>query len=138
MKTLFKFALVFLILSIATALLPNWMDISFGDTDYFQKHGWLFLLFISLFPRLTLLFSSVPFGGLFWWLGFFFAPRLLVAILATVAYWETNPYLVTISWLIAWGGESGEKYVVVNRYQKRKKPAPAHRGDVIDVEYKKL
>jgi len=64
------------------------------------------------FPRLTLLFSSVAFGGLFWWLGFIFAPRLLVAILATTAYWQTNTVLVVLTWIWAVGGESAEKKTV--------------------------
>jgi len=73
------------------------------------------LIFIAIFPRLTLLFSSVPFGGVLWWLGWIFAPRLLVAILATVNYWNQNKVLVVIAWLIALGGESSEKHVVCTR-----------------------
>jgi len=46
-------------------------------------------------------------------------PRYLVAFLATLAYWNQNPFLVVFSWLIAFGGESSEKYVVVNRARSR-------------------
>ncbi|MGH8372346.1 MAG: hypothetical protein ACRETO_06410, partial [Gammaproteobacteria bacterium] len=62
------------------------------DSFWFH-HGLWFILFMFFFPRLTLLLSSVPFGGLFWWLGWIFAPRLLVAILATTNYWHTNMIL---------------------------------------------
>lgn len=42
-------------------------------------------------------------------------PVFLVAYLATMAYWQTNPVLVVISWVMAIGGESSEKTVVINR-----------------------
>ncbi|MCD6046406.1 MAG: hypothetical protein K0S08_53 [Gammaproteobacteria bacterium] len=77
--------------------------------SFWQVHGVFFILFMFFFPRLTLLFSSVPFGGLLWWLGWIFAPRLLVAILATFSYWQTNPILVVLSWCWALAGESVEK-----------------------------
>lgn len=83
-----------------------------GQINYFDRHGFLLLVGLALFPRLTLLFSSIPFGGLFWWLGWIILPRLLVALLATVTYWQTNPLLVTLSWILALGGESGEKVLV--------------------------
>lgn len=77
--------------------------------SFWEVHGIFFLIFMFFFPRLTLLFSSVPFGGLLWWLGWLFAPRLLVAILATANYWQTNPILVVLSWCWALSGESVEK-----------------------------
>lgn len=77
--------------------------------DFWEVHGWLFILAICFFPRITLLLSSVASGGLLWWAGWLFAPRLLVAILATSAYWSTNPVLCVITWLWALGGESAEK-----------------------------
>lgn len=77
--------------------------------SFWDIHGIFFILFMFFFPRLTLLFSSVPFGGLLWWLGWLFAPRLLVAILATINYWQTNPILVVLSWCWALSGESVEK-----------------------------
>ncbi len=86
-----------------------------GTTDYWSVHGFWLLLFLALFPRLTLLFSSIPFGGVLWWLGWIFAPRLLVAMLATLAYWNTNPILVGAAWLCAIGGESGEKIIFERR-----------------------
>jgi len=80
--------------------------------DFWDVHGLWFIFFMFLFPRLTLLFSSVLFGGFWWWLGWFLAPRLLVAILATTAYWDSNPVLVVFTWLWALSGESTEKKVV--------------------------
>lgn len=112
MKTLFKITILFLAITGASSLLIQYTNIPFGKTDYFEVRGWFFLLAIAIFPRLTLLFSSVAFGGFFWWLGFIFAPRFLVAILATTAYWNTNPILVTLAWLAAIGGESSEKYAL--------------------------
>lgn len=67
--------------------------------DFWQLHGALFLFGIVLFPRITLLVSSVATGGFFWWLGWLFAPRLLVAILA-LPFWHNNPVLVAVAWLL--------------------------------------
>lgn len=150
MKTLFKIAMLFLAITGATSLLIQYTDIPFGKTDFFEVHGWFFLVAISFFPRLTLLFSSVPFGGFFWWLGFIFAPRFLVAILATTAYWNTNPALVTIAWLVAVSGETSEKYALSRgglfrfgrpnvHFQFKNKSShqePRQGGDVFEAEYK--
>jgi len=81
--------------------------------DFFTDHGWLFLLGLTFFPRLTLLFSSVVSGGLFWWLGWLLTPHLLVAVLA-IPYWDTNPFLVSISWVIALDGTITEVKAVNN------------------------
>ncbi len=105
----FKGAAIFFLLLVATSVMMDVSKTDFGTIDFFQKHGLFFLLFITLFPRLTLLFSSVAFGGVFWWLGFIFCPRILVASLATVAYFHTNPVLVVTSWIVALGGETMEK-----------------------------
>jgi uncharacterized membrane protein YtjA (UPF0391 family) len=115
MKTLFRFLLVFFVLSLVAGVLMRYSQIDFGIIDYWERHGVLFLIFIAIFPRLTLLFSSVATGGVIWWLAWLFAPRILVAILATIAYWQTNPILVSISWVIALFGESAEKTTVKNR-----------------------
>lgn len=77
--------------------------------NFWDVHGFWFIFFLFFFPRLTLLFSSVATGGVLWWLGWVFAPRLLVAILATTAYWETNTVLVVLTWFWALGGEGAEK-----------------------------
>lgn len=141
MKTLFKIAIIFLAITGASTLLFNFTDIEFGKVDYFTKHGWIFLFSIALFPRLTLLVSgllvgSIAFGGLFWWLGFFFAPRILVATLATISYWNTNQILVIISWLIALGGESSEKFVITNRIRNPRRYDQGFSGSTVEAEYK--
>ena len=87
--------------------------------NFWDVHGLLFVVFMFAFPRLTLLFSSVATGGLLWWLGFIFAPRLLVAILATTYYWQTNPILVVCTWIWALSGETAEKVVVKKRGFRR-------------------
>ena len=115
--------------------------------SFWQAHGILFLAFMFFFPRLTLLLSSVPFGGLLWWLGWFIAPRLLVAVLATTAYWTTDTLLVIITWIWALSLESGEKGLIARsrgkrfpiqmRWNRRQstsgKKRHKHEGDVIDV-----
>lgn len=142
MKTLFKILFIFLAITGASTLLYNYTDIDFGKIDFFTKHGWIFLFSIAIFPRLTLLvsgllFSSVEFGGLVWWLGFFFAPRILVAVLATIAYWHTNQILVVIAWLIALGGESSEKFVITKRMRNAPQSFSSYKGgETIDAEYK--
>ena len=133
MRTVIKILLIFIAVSIASTLLINHFNIRFGTIDYWNVHGFWFLVFIAFFPRLTLFFSSVPFGGLFWWLGFIFAPRLLVAVLATVAYWNTNKFLVVASWLIAIGGESSEKYYIHRGAFRRNRRIIG--DNVIDAEY---
>lgn len=137
-----KIAIIFLALTGATTLLLQYTNISFGTVDYFTKHGWTFLIFVTLFPRLTLLvsgliFSSIEFGGILWWLGFFITPRILVACLATLSYWKTNPVLVIFSWLIALSGESGEK-IMINRqiFRNRKSFRDQFQGATIEAEYK--
>jgi len=86
--------------------------------DFWQEHGILFLIFITFFPRLTMLFATTVSFGLLAWLGWFFAPHLTVAILATQYYWETNPILCIIAWFIALAGTGGE-YTVVRSGRRR-------------------
>ena len=75
--------------------------------NFFDYHGILILICLALFPRLTLLFASFASGGLLWWLGWIFAPHLLVAFLS-IPYWHSNPGLVVAAWVIALCGTSGE------------------------------
>lgn len=122
-----RFIIAFLAVTGAVALITGLFSVEFGRSDYWHHHGILFLIFIAFFPRLTLLFSSVASGGILWWLTWLFAPRILVATLATVTYWNQNPFLVVIAWLAAFGGESSEKYVVVKR-----SPFPGQRSKGFD------
>ncbi|MGZ3788506.1 MAG: hypothetical protein ACXVLQ_08295 [Bacteriovorax sp.] len=141
MKTIFKILIIFLAITGASTILYNYTDINFGNVDFFAKHGWFFLFSIALFPRLTLLisgllFSTIEFGGVIWWLGFFFAPRILVATLATISYWHTNQILVVLAWLIALGGESSEKFVITKRMKSAPHKFNQFEGTTIDAEYK--
>jgi len=82
--------------------------------DFFASHaewGWLILIGLAIFPRITLLFVGGPFGVLAW-LGWLFCPHLLVAILATTQYWSTNPVLCVIAWFVALVGTGGEGRIV--------------------------
>jgi hypothetical protein len=115
MRFFLRVLIAFLAITGATVIATGLLGIEFGHSNFWQSHGVLFLVSITFFPRLTLLFSSVASGGVLWWLSWLFAPRLLVAVLATVAYWHQNPILVVIAWLVALGGESSEKYAVVHR-----------------------
>lgn len=73
-------------------------------------HGIWFLIGLATIPRITLiLFAATPFGWLAW-IGWLFAPHLLVAILS-LPYWPTHPYLVIIAWLMALFGTGGETAV---------------------------
>ena len=75
---------------------------------FWQHHGILFLLGATFFPRLTMLFATPLHFGVLSWLGWAFAPHLLVAILATTFYWSTDPFLCVMSWVVALGGTGGE------------------------------
>lgn len=127
-----RFLSIFITLCVLSVLV-SLAGLELKHENYWHYHGVFLLIFLSIFPRLTLLLSSIPFGGFFWWLGFFFFPRYLVAILATVNYWHRNPLLVTIAWFIAIGGESTEKYYIRRRVYYTKKRRPRDE-DVIDVE----
>lgn len=115
MFSLFRILIAFLALTGAAVIATSVFNMEFGNANFWDHHGWFFLFFMAAFPRLTLLFSGVATGGVLWWLSFIFAPRILVAFLATVAYWNQNEVLVVLAWLVALSGESSEKYVVVNR-----------------------
>ena len=119
MKAFWRFLLAFLAVTGAVVLMTQVFGVELSHSNFWDYHGILFLLFIAFFPRLTLLFSSVATGGFVWWLGWFFAPRILVAVLATLAYWYQNPFLVCVAWLTAFGGESSEKYMFVKQSQTR-------------------
>lgn len=121
---MWRFFVTFLAVTGAVVLATGIFGISFGQANYWDYHGLLFLAAIAFFPRLTLIFGGVATGGLLWWLSWIFFPRFLVAVLATLTYWYQNPILVVISWLVALGGESSEKYAVVHqatdRWENRK------------------
>lgn len=79
--------------------------------DFFNSHDAITLVFLAFFPRLTLLIASFATGGVLWWLGWIFAPHFLVAFLS-IPYWDSNPFLVIVAWMMALGGTSAESKVV--------------------------
>lgn len=125
-----RFFLFFLCLAVLHGFAVGLLGLEFGNVSYWSHHGVLLLAFLTFFPRLTLLLSSIPSGGILWWLSWLVAPRYLVSVLATVHYWQTNPILVTVSWLIAIGGETSEKYYVQKKVSIRE---TAEQGTIIDV-----
>ena len=86
--------------------------------NFFSKHEIITLFALAVFPRLTLLIASFSTGGLLWWLGWFFTPHLLVAILS-LPYWDTNPVLVIFAWCFALVGTTGEG-AKAKKYSERK------------------
>ena len=89
------------------------------DVNFWAVHGIFFLIFITFFPRLTMLFAVSLHFGILHWIGWLFAPHLTVAILATQYYWQTNPILCIIAWFIAFAGTGGEAKMVTLGYNKR-------------------
>jgi len=79
--------------------------------NFWDLHGWFFIFFLFFFPRLTMLFTGIcsVWSGVWFWIGWVLAPRLTVAIMATMVYWHSNMILCIITWLWALGGESTEK-----------------------------
>ena len=41
----------------------SFLGLPFGSGNYWDLHGVFLLGFLTFFPRLALLFSSIPFGG---------------------------------------------------------------------------
>lgn len=82
--------------------------------SFWEVHSIFFIIFMLFFPRLTLLFATI-WGGVWWWVGLLLAPRFMVAILATTAYWNTNTVLCVLTWMWAFGGESTEKRTIYNQ-----------------------
>lgn len=79
--------------------------------NFFDQHDVVTLICLATFPRLTLLIASFATGGVLWWLGWIFAPHLLVAILS-LPYWDTNPVLVIVAWIVAFSGTGTETAIV--------------------------
>ena len=83
--------------------------------DFWTNHGIVFIFFMFFLPRLTMLFAGIcmAWSSMLFWLGWLFAPRLTVAILATTVYWDTNLILCVLAWAWAFMGESAEKKTVL-------------------------
>lgn len=85
--------------------------------NFFEHFDVIDLCLLALFPRLSLLFMSIASGGLLWWLGWFFTPHLLVAILS-LPYYDQNPALVVIAWIIGINATFGEGSVARKRARR--------------------
>ena len=77
--------------------------------NFWDYHGWWFIIAMFFFPRLTMLFSTTVGSGFWYWTGWLLAPRLTVAIIATSLFWDQNTALVVVTWIWALSGESVEK-----------------------------
>jgi hypothetical protein len=54
------------------------------------------------------------------WLGWLFTPRLVIAILATSFYWQTNPILCILAWVYCFCVGNGSNKVVSEKYNNRR------------------
>jgi hypothetical protein len=79
--------------------------------NFWETHSIWFVILMFFFPRLTMLFATTFGGGFFYWIGWFFVPRITVAIIATMLYSETNIVMVIFSWIWALSGEFTEKSI---------------------------
>lgn len=129
----FILALGLVIGGIFTSAANDLFSLQWGNINFFEVHGFVFLIFMAIFPRLTLLFSSVTTGGILWWVGWLVAPRFLVAILATFAYLQTNPFLVALAWVFVFAGEGGEKYYMYKKASEKRQDLS--QGDSIEVKF---
>jgi hypothetical protein len=94
--------------------------------DFWSNHGMFgglfFLFFLVTFPRLTLAFLALISGAIgitiLGIIGWIFLPRIVVAWIATTVYWDTNPLLCILSWIVALGGETIEKKVFTDKSQR--------------------
>lgn len=86
--------------------------VSPAGSDFWTNHGIIQLLGWFFFPRIMFWFFSVITGGFWFWVGVFFAPRIMVAFWATTYYWHTNTILCVFAWIYALAGEGTEKTVM--------------------------
>jgi hypothetical protein len=101
--------------------------ISFWDA---HTYDWLVLIGLALFPRITMLFVGGPFAALHW-VGWLICPHLLVAIIATTKYWDTDPLLCVVAWFFAFAGTGGEGKVA-HRQSRRGWPR-SRRNDAVQA-----
>lgn len=93
---------------------------------YPQLEGVFICIMLAVFPRLSLAYLTLVTGtfvitilGLICWVIF---PHILVAIIATDLFWETDPILVIFAWFIAFSCEVVEKTVIRRRYILVRRP----------------
>jgi len=98
-----------------------------------HTYDWLVLIGLALFPRITMLIIAAPIGVL-QWLGWVICPHLLVAIVATTTYWDTNPVLCVIAWFFAFAGTGGEGRIVHRGARRRRRRQRRERRDTDDAD----
>jgi len=70
--------------------------------NFWNQHTVLFVIGLVLWPRMLLIyFGLLPPMTIPPILGMIFVPRLFLAGTMTAMYWDTNPILVTICWIMA-------------------------------------
>lgn len=82
------------------------MEFTQSVVSVFQNHGVWFLLGMAFFPRLTMLIAGLTsaLGGPLFWFGFALLPHIMVAVIASLMYWDKNPIVVLCAWFFAiWG-----------------------------------
>lgn len=109
-----KFTIVLSLLLTLSSCSPSVVELE-SSINYFNNHGLLNLLGWVFFPRLMFWFFSAITGGFWFWIGVLIAPRIMVAFWATTYYWNSNPVICIIAWIIALSGESSEKAAVKSR-----------------------
>ena len=92
-----------------------------ATANFWQVHGLLFLAGLVFFPRLTVILASHVSGGPLFWSFFLVFPRIVIPILAAYHYWDTNPVLVILSFLICLSAETGDKTVVQRKVVRRRR-----------------
>ena len=84
--------------------------------NYWDVHGWWFLFFMLVFPRITMLVSGICFmtwlHPVLFWFGWVLTPRFVGAILATWFYFHTNPVVCIFAWIAALGVSVGQKKII--------------------------
>jgi len=64
----------------------------------------------------------VPYAHpILFWLSFFLTPRLLIAILATTFYWQTNPVLCIFAWMNALCVGNASNHIAANQVNNRRR-----------------
>jgi hypothetical protein len=90
------------------------------NDNFWDVHNIFFLIGLVFIPRLTVIFFSAVTGGLLFWIAFLIFPRIVIPILAAYHYWDTNPVLVILAFVICLSVETGEKTVVKRKVISRR------------------
>lgn len=85
-----------------------------SPVSFWENHSVWFLIGMAIFPRITMLVATSFGYGFFYWCGWVFVPRFTAAIIATLLYWETNPFLLIFVWIMALG-DVKEKQIIATR-----------------------